>query len=104
MSDNEPTMAHMDGSPAEVSLPYIRVVFQHGPPHEVGVNGCRVEDLVDVLIDKLLDFQGRALACDENATALHHLTLAKKALSDRRQHREQQGVYGADARHVSGDS
>lgn len=93
----------MDGSPAVVETLHIKVTFQHGPPHEVGVNGCRPEDLIDLLTEKLLDFQSRALACDENETALYHLGLAKEALNLRRKRREQQGVIASDSRHTSSD-
>ena len=90
---------HIDGSVAIVEQPHIRVTFQHGAPQDEGINGCRLEDLVDVLVDKLLDFQARSLACPENETALYHLGLAKDALNQRRKHREQQGVLGTASEH-----
>lgn len=101
MNDEAGKPRHMDGSPAAVETEFIRVTFQHGPPHDVGVNGCRLEDVVDILTEKLLDFQSRALACAENDTALYHIGLAKEALELRRKRREQQGVIGTDAPHVT---
>lgn len=92
---------HQDGSPASIDTPFIKVVFQHGPPHSESVNGCRVEDLVDALVEKLLDFQSRPLGCEENDRALFHLHQAKAALTARRRAREQQGVYGSDQPHES---
>lgn len=93
----------MDGSEALVVRPFIQVVFQHGHPNEVGINGCRVEDVIDVAVDRLLDFQGRNLGCEENAEALEHLYLAREALLRRRRRREQQGVVNTQQPHKSLD-
>ena len=101
MIDLDGPPRHMDGSSAVFESTYLNVVFQHGAPHDVGINGCRLEDVVDMLVDKLLDFQGRAYACPENETALYHLGQAKEALKKRRKLREQQGVYGQAAVHRS---
>lgn len=90
---------HLDGSMSVVEKEFIKIVFQHGNPDDVGINGCRIEDVIDILTDKLLDFQGRDLACEENATALYHLDLAREALILRRRRRERQGVLGQRAKH-----
>lgn len=96
---------HIDGSEAEVERPYIHIVFQHGgTPADVGANGCRVEDVIEVLQEKLLDFQGRELACEENATALYHLDLAREALTLRRRRREEAGVLGTHEAHATSES
>ena len=101
MGENMEKFRHIDGSEAKINRQYIDIVFQHGHPQEVGVNGCRIEDVIDALVDKLLDFQGRDLACEENATALYHLDLAREALMLRRRRREQQGVVGSAQTHAS---
>lgn len=101
MSENMDKFRSLDGSEALVEKKFIRVVFQHGHPNEVGVNGCRVEDLIDVAVERLLDFQGRDLACDENAEALEHLHLAREALLRRRRNRELQGVLNTGKAHDS---
>jgi len=93
---------HLDGSPATIETEFVRISFQHGDETVEGANGCRVEDVIGLLVDKLLDFQGRALACEENESALYHLTQAKEALALRRRRREQQGVFGLPAGHTSG--
>lgn len=104
MSENMEKFRHMDGSDAKVEKPYISITFQHGgTPEEVGVNGCKLEDVIEVLQEKLLDFQGRDLSCEENATALYHLDLAREALLLRRRKREAQGVLGAHLPHESSD-
>jgi len=104
MGENMEKYRHIDGSDAVIDREYIRVTFQHGNPEEVGINGCRLEDVIDVLTEKLLDFQGRDLACEENATALYHLQMAREALLVRRRNREMQGVLGQRAKHDSGVS
>jgi hypothetical protein len=94
---------HIDGSDAVVENEFMRIVFQHGHPNEVGINGCRIEDVLEVVIQKLLDFQGRNLACEENRIALEHLADAQEALLARRRRREQQGVIGLSEKHKSVD-
>lgn len=103
MSENMEKFRSMDGSEALVVRPFIQVVFQHGHPNEVGVNGCRVEDVIDVAVDRLLDFQGRNLACEENAEALEYLYQAREALLKRTRRREQQGVINTQQAHKAVD-
>ena len=99
MSENMERFRSMDGSDAHIKTDFIDIVFQHGPPQEVGINGCRVEDVIEVVIQKLLDFQGRELACEENAEALEHLQDACDALVKRGRRREQQGLIGSRKPH-----
>ena len=101
MSEQMEKFRSMDGSEAVIDKPFIKITFQHGHPDQVGVNGCRIEEVLDVLTDKLLAFQGRDLACDENATALYHLDMAREALLLRRRRREQQGVLWSQKSHES---
>jgi hypothetical protein len=104
MSENMEKFRHMDGSDAVIETEFIRIQFQHGgDPDHVGTNGCRIEDVIGVLQEKLLDFQGRELACEENATALYHLDLAREALLLRRRRREKQGLIGSRSKHSSKD-
>lgn len=103
MSENMEKFRSLDGSEALVVRPFIQIVFQHGHPNEVGVNGCRIEDVIDVAVDRLLDFQGRNLACEENAEALEHLYLAREAMVKRKRRREIQGVINTQRQHNSKD-
>lgn len=103
MSENMEKWRHIDGSDAVVENEFMRIVFQHGHPAEVGINGCRVEDVLEVVIQKLLDFQGRNLSCEENRIALEHLADAQEALLARRRRRECQGVVGLEKAHISID-
>ena len=90
---------HLDGNAAVIDQEFVKIVFQHGNPATEGVNGCSVNDVIDVVVNKLLDFQGRDLACEENAIALHHLDLAREALMLRSRRRVQQGVVGTREKH-----
>lgn len=101
MSENMDKFRSMDGSSAMIDLPFIKIVFQHGHPNEVGINGCRIDDVLEVVVSRLLDFQGRDLACAENAEALEHLHLAREALLRRRKLREEQGVINTQKPHES---
>jgi len=82
-----------------VELPYIRVVYQCGLPKDAGVNGCRIEDVVDVALYKLNQYQNGPLACEENAEAVRYLKLAKQSLAQRLQRRQVQGVLNTMTRH-----
>ncbi len=101
MSEDMEKFRHLDGSMSVVEREFIKIVFQHDNPDEVGINGCRIEDILDILTQKLLDFQGRDLSCEENATALYHLDLAREALLLRRRRRERQGLIGQRGKHKS---
>lgn len=84
-----------------VESPYIRVVYQSGIPTEVGVNGCRIEDVIEVAVDKLERFQSGPLACEENAEAIRFLKLARQSLSERIQRRREQGVWNTMSAHTT---
>ncbi len=75
-----------------VERPFLRLSWQKGIPSETGINGCRVEDVLDVAGEKLRAYQSGPLACDENAEALQAIELAIEALQARRQRRQDQGV------------
>jgi hypothetical protein len=78
------------GGPATHST----VLFQNGPPAEVGVNGVTHEALLAILIDRLEGFQRGAFANDYNAAALAHLQSAQGCLLDRTRERMARGVEG----------
>ena len=79
----------------------IALRFQRGPLKEVGINGCAIEDAVDVLIERLDGFQRGPFACPENELAMGHLHLAKEKLMERTRRRQEQGVEGTNQPHVS---
>ena len=84
------------GTPDEV---WIDLKFQAGPIQEVGVNGCSIEDVIDVLAARLEGFQRGAFRCRENALAITKLEEAKHWLLERTRKRQTQGVEGTNRPH-----
>jgi hypothetical protein len=68
--------------------------FQNGPIGDVGINGCQLEDLLAIMIDRLKAFQEGPYRCDENARAINHLGDAAVALYERTADRKKRGVEG----------
>ncbi len=75
-----------------VERPFLRITWQKGLPSDTGVNGCRVEDVVEIVAQKLRSYQDGPLACEENDDALRGLQFAIEALEGRRRRRQEQGV------------
>ena len=75
----------------------IVIVFQKGPVKEAGVNGCFMEDLIAICIDRLEAFQAGDFKCVENATALEGLKSALYFFDMRTNNRQQRGVEGRSA-------
>ena len=67
--------------------------FQEGVITE-GVNGLMIEDVIQVLIDRLNYFQKSQFPSDFNAEAVQHLGRAYDSLMKRRYDRERRGVLG----------
>lgn len=103
----------MDGSPALVEVhgsvkfadgsnlpgdPFIRIKFQAGPLPQ-GINGCSIEDVIDVLVTRLEGFQKGQFRCRENALAITKLEEAKLWLLERTRKRQVQGVEGTMQEH-----
>lgn len=87
-----------DGAP--IRIPYIRIKFQAGPLPG-GVNGCAIEDVIDVLVARLEGFQAGQFRCRENALAITKLEEAKQWLLYRTSKRQLQGVEGKNEAHKS---
>ena len=116
---NHEAQVAMDGSPAVVEIrnsrkvqitdpeapqavpaaPYASIKFQRGPIQEVGVNGCSIEEVIDVLVTRLEGFQKGPLKCRENALAITKMEEAKLWLLSRTQKRQEQGVEGKSLPH-----
>lgn len=73
---------------------FARVKFQKGPVKENGVNGCFMEDLLAIVIDRLEGFQSGDFRCRENALALTKIQEAMHWLNHRTQDRQNRGVEG----------
>jgi hypothetical protein len=94
------TQETLDGSPALVEQPFVTIKFQAGISPAVGVNGCIIEDVIDVLVTRLEGFQRGPFRCRENALAITKLEEAKLWLTERTRKRQAQGVEGTYTAHV----
>ena len=88
-----------NGSGEIVEKEFIRVVFQSGLPKDAGINGCRVEDVLSLGLEKLEEYQNGPLACAENEQAIQGLAFAIRALDERIRRRQEQGVLNTMSRH-----
>ena len=86
-------------APDEETLQVIDIRFQEGPLTHVGANGCQIEDVIDVLVERLQGFQRSPFSCRENAIAITRLEEARLWLSARNWKRQAQGVEGQLAPH-----
>ncbi|MGM7721966.1 hypothetical protein [Metabacillus sp. Hm71] len=68
---------------------YINIKFQTGAIDREGVNGCQVEDVISVLIEKLKSHQNGEFACPENSIAISNLQSANYALRVRKERLEE---------------
>lgn len=73
---------------------HINIKFQEGTIPENGVNGCQIEDVIDVLVERLNGFQQGQFPCGENAYAIQMLSMAKQALVQRTKRRTEAGMEG----------
>ncbi|KKI88748.1 hypothetical protein WQ54_30015 [Bacillus sp. SA1-12] len=71
---------------------YINIKFQTGAIDREGVNGCQVEDVISVLIEKLKSHQNGEFACPENSIAISNLQSANYALRVRKERLEEEPI------------
>lgn len=77
---------------------YVQITFQRGPVAD-GINGCEIEDVLELLIARLEQFNAGPMRCRENACAKTHLEEARFWLWERTRKRQEQGVEGTDVPH-----
>lgn len=70
--------------------------FQDGPIKDNKINGIFMEDLLNIVKDRLLNYQKTEFACDYNAKAIDGINLALNALRERTIDRENRGVLGTE--------
>ncbi len=75
---------------------YIR--FQKGPVAENKLNGCFMEDLLCIVVDRLESFQSGEFACRENALALTKVQEALHWLNHRTADRIDRDVEGKNVK------
>lgn len=73
---------------------FIDITFQEGPIPDVGINGAHIEDVIDVLIDRLRGFNEGPMRCRENSLAITALEEANLWLLKRTMNRIDAGVEG----------
>lgn len=78
---------------------FINIKFQEGTVLENGVNGAQIEDVIEVLIERLQGFQKGKFSCRENALAITKLQEARMLLEERTRNRKKQGVEGENINH-----
>ena len=93
-TDEELKQQDMDGSPCIVKGMHFRIKFQLGPVKEVGLNGCQIPQVLDVLLDRMRGFQEGPFKCRENALVITKLEEAMHWLGHRKAERERRGVEG----------
>lgn len=82
--------------------PAATIYFQRDPIALVGINGCQVDDVIQVAIDRLTELQTRnngAWACDENFHSIEHLREALRGQQERTRRRLAAGTEGTHEGH-----
>jgi len=69
--------------------------IQNGPIKENGINGCQVDTLIHAA-RHIISTLNEAFPCEENHTAIKHLSSAIEALDARKRNREKRGVEGTN--------
>ena len=73
-----------------------KIDMQEGPILESGVNGCCNEDLINIVVARLVAFQASPYACRENAIAITKLEEALFWIHHRTNNRKARGVEGTN--------
>lgn len=79
---------------------YINIKWQEGTVDESDINGATIEDIIDLLVERLEGFQSGKFTCRENALAITKLEEARMWLNERTRKRREQGIEGKDEKHV----
>lgn len=73
---------------------FINIKFQEGTVSENGVNGAQIEDVIELLIERLQVLQKGKPPCRENVLAITKLQEARMWLEEHTRNRRKQGVEG----------
>ncbi len=98
---NKEKQEAMDGSPSKIGdeAGYIHIKFQCGPVQEHGVNGTSIENVLDLLKQRLEGFQKGPFRCRTNAVAITKIEEAIMWLEERTKQRVAQDVEGTNQPH-----
>lgn len=78
----------------KIDRKYISIKFQSGPTGEAGENGCQIDDVLSLLIERLEGFQSGPAKCAENNMVIIKLMEARMWLEERTHDRVRRGVEG----------
>ena len=78
------------------TMEFVNIKFQDGPIKEHGVNGCQVDDVLEVALNRLKELNSGDFRCKENSCAIAHIEEAMMWLEKRTRDRIQRGVEGYD--------
>jgi hypothetical protein len=93
-------MSASSGTNDFIQKKHVSIKFQVGPVQEHGPNGAQVEDVIEILLQRLMGLQTGPFPCAENNQAIYGLMQAKFALEKRTATRIAQGVEGQNKAHV----
>ena len=93
-ASHEYYISRSDEPPDLVAGEFGHIRFQKGPVAEEGVNGCFMEDLLSIVVDRLEGFQRGSFECEENANALTKVQEALHWLNKRTTDRIERDVEG----------
>jgi len=87
----------LDGSRAHIQNSHIDIKFQLGPVKEHGINGCQIDDILQILIERVEGFQKGPFSGRENAIVITKLQEAQHWLEHRTRDRERRNVEGTNS-------
>lgn len=90
----------MHADTIEDLMGYVKIKFQSGPVGNEGVNGTQIENVLQILVERLISFQEGEFNCRENALAITKIEEAIHWLQARTEKRVLQGVEGKNLPHV----
>ena len=79
---------------------FVNITWQDGVVPEVGVNGCQINDVLEVVISRLAELN-TAFPCEENDYTMDYIREAIMWQNRRTANRIAQGVEGQHVTHES---
>lgn len=77
------------------------IKFQSGNPHPDNMNGTTIEEVVEILIHRLRQFNNGPLACRENSMAIQRFEEGINWLVRRERRRAKQGILGSNSETIT---
>jgi hypothetical protein len=77
---------------------YADIKFQLDPVKEAGVNGIFIEDLLNICLDRLEQYQKTKFKCVENSKSIRYIRNILVELDNRTKNRQKRNVEGTSQR------